>query len=239
MAPEPQRPADLATVEQVVRAQLAKALGGPRGIVEGAVPTALFTVLFLTTHDLKSSLIVSVAVAAAAVLVRVAQRSSVQFALNALFGIAIAAAFAARSANSGGTPEDAARAFFTPGIIYNGGYAVVLIVTILIGWPVVGFLVGSVAGDPTAWHRDRPLVRLCSQLTWVLAAPCILRVAVQLPLWLDHQVGLLGTAKIIMGWPLQVGAFVVMGWLLSRNRTAADAGTIEALTPEHEEDDRR
>ena len=36
-----------ATVEQVVRAQLAKAFGGPRGIIESAVPTALFTVLFL------------------------------------------------------------------------------------------------------------------------------------------------------------------------------------------------
>jgi len=239
MTSDSQRPADLATVEQVVRAQLSKALGGPRGIVEGAVPTALFTILFLTTHDLKLSLIISIAVAAVAVLVRVVQRSTIQFALNALFGIAIAAVFAARAAGSGGTPEDAARAFFTPGILYNGGYAVVLILTILIGWPLVGFLVGSVAGDPTAWHRDKPLVRLCSQLTWVLAAPCILRVAVQLPLWLDHQVGLLGTSKIIMGWPLQVGAFAVMGWLLSRNRTEADAGTIEALTPDHEEDDHR
>lgn len=227
-SPPPAAP-DLGTVEELVRSQLAKALGGRRGILEGAVPTALFTVLFLTTDDLKLSLIISVAVAALAVVARVVQRSTVQFALNALFGIAIAAIFAARAASAGGTPEDAARAFFTPGILYNGGYAVVLIFTILIGWPLVGFLVGSVAGDPTAWHSDKPLVRLCSQLTWVLAAPCILRVAVQLPLWLDHQVGLLGTSKILMGWPLQVGAFVVMGWLLSRNRTAADEGTLDAL----------
>jgi len=238
MTSEPSRPADLATVEQVVRAQLSRALGGPRGIIEGAVPTALFTVLFLTTDDIRTPLIVSVAVAALAVIVRLAQRSSVQFAMNALFGIAIAAVFALRAAGSGGTPEDAARAFFTPGLLYNGAYAVVLVLTIVIGWPLVGFLVGSVAGDPTAWHRDKPLVRLCSQLTWVLAAPCILRVAVQLPLWLDHQVGWLGTSKIVMGWPLQVAAFVVMGWLLSRNRTPADDGTIEALTPtEHEERD--
>ena len=220
---------DLGTVEELVRSQLAKALGGRRGILEGAVPTALFTVLFLTTDDLKLSLIISIAVAVVAVIIRVVQRSTIQFALNALFGIAIAAVFAARAASGGGTPEDAARAFFTPGIMYNAGYAALLIFTILIGWPLVGFLVGSVAGDPTAWHGDKPLVRLCSQLTWVLAAPCLLRVAVQLPLWLDHQVGWLGTSKILMGWPLQVGAFVVMGWLLSRNRTAADEGTLDAL----------
>jgi len=225
-------PADFSTVEQIVRTQLAKALGGRRGVLEGAIPTVLFTVLFLVTHDLRTSLVASVAVAVLAVAVRVIQRSTVQFALNALFGIAIAAVFAARAANNGGTPEDAARAFFTPGLIYNGGYAVVLILTIVIGWPLVGFLVGSVAGDPTAWHRDRPLVRLCSQLTWVLAAPCILRVAVQFPLWLDHRVGLLGTAKVVMGWPLQVAAFAAMAWLLGRNRTPADAGTVDALTAE-------
>ena len=38
------------TVEAVVRAQMAKALGGRRGMVEAAVPTIVFTVLWLTTR---------------------------------------------------------------------------------------------------------------------------------------------------------------------------------------------
>ena len=37
-------------------------------------------------------------------------------------------------------------------------------------WPLVGFMVGSVAGDPTEWHRDPQVVRLCRNLTWMLAA---------------------------------------------------------------------
>ena len=45
-----------ATVEQVVRSQLAKALGGRRGIVESAVPTALFTICFLVTDEIRLSL---------------------------------------------------------------------------------------------------------------------------------------------------------------------------------------
>jgi hypothetical protein len=207
------------TVEQVVRAQLAKALGGPRGIVESAVPTALFTVLFLTTDDIRTSLIVSIGVTAALLLVRVVQRSTTQFVLNALLGIGIGAFFAYRASQSGGSDEDVARAVFTPGLIYNGVYAVVIVLTIVLGWPIVGFMVGSVMGDPTAWHSDKAMVRLCSQLTWVLAVPCVIRVAVQLPLWLDHQIGLLGASKIALGWPLQIASFVVMGWLLSRNRT--------------------
>jgi hypothetical protein len=210
------------TVEQVVRAQLAKALGGPRGIVESAVPTALFTILFLITDDIRTSLIVSIGVTAVLLLVRVVQRSTTQFVLNALFGIGIGAFFAYRASQSGGSEEDVARAVFTPGLIYNGVYAVVIVLTIVIGWPIVGFMVGSVMGDPTAWHSDKAMVRLCSQLTWVLAVPCVIRVAVQLPLWLDHQIGLLGASKIALGWPLQLASFVVMGWLLSRNRTPVE-----------------
>ena len=48
----------------------------------------------------------------------------------------------------------------------------------VIGWPVVGFMVGSVTGDPTAWHQDKQVVRLCTRLTWLLALPCVLRVVV-------------------------------------------------------------
>ena len=221
--------ANQATVEQVVRAQLSKALGGPRGIVESAVPTALFTVLFLVTKDIRLSLVVSIGATAVLLLVRVVQRSTTQFVLNALFGIGIGAFFAYRASQSGGSEEDVARAVFTPGLIYNGVYAVVIVLTIVIGWPIVGFMVGSVMGDPTAWHSDKAMVRLCSQLTWVLAIPCVIRVAVQLPLWLDHQIGLLGASKIALGWPLQLASFAVMGWLLTRNRTPIE---LDGPTPD-------
>ena len=41
------------TVEEVVRKQLSDALGGVRGMLEAAVPTVAFTVIFLTQHDLR------------------------------------------------------------------------------------------------------------------------------------------------------------------------------------------
>ena len=54
----------------------------------------------------------------------------------------------------------------------------------LIRWPLVGFMVGSVTGDPTAWHEDQQVVRLCTRLTWVLLLPCALGVLLQGPIWL-------------------------------------------------------
>jgi hypothetical protein len=205
------RPDHHATVEQLVRSRLSEALGGGRGIVESAVPTIVFTVCWIVTDELRTSLVASIAVTVVLVIIRLAQRSTPQFALNALLGIGIAALFAARSGE--------ARDVFLPGILYNGGYAVVLVVSVLVGWPLVGFLVGSLTGEPTEWHDDRGLVRLCGTLTWILAAPCILRVVVQYPLWAGDHVALLGTSKVVLGWPLQVAAFAAMAWVLSRNAT--------------------
>jgi hypothetical protein len=222
------------TVESVVRAQLARALGGKRGMLEAATPTIAFTVTYLTTKDLRTALVVSVSAAMALLALRVVQRSTPQFVINSLVGIAIGALFAWRSAQGGGDAADNALAYFLPGLIYNAGYAVVMTATILAGWPVVGFMVGSVAGDPTAWHRDPQIVRLCRNLTWMLVVPCVVRVAVQLPIYLGGRsaddagpyIAALGISKIAMGWPLQLAALGGMVWLLARDSTPVD--------PEHE-----
>lgn len=225
-------PASVETVEAVVRRQLSQALGGRRGMVEAAVPTIAFTVLWLTTRELNIALAVSVSAAVLLLVLRLVQRSSVQFVVNALIGIGIGWLFVARSAASGGSEQEQALAYFLPGILYNSGYTVVLALTCLIGWPIVGFMVGSVTGDPTAWHRDKQIVKLCTRLTWLLVLPCLLRVAVQAPIWLagnsgsmdaDTAVAILGVLKIVLGWPLQLAALGAMVWVLARNHTPMTA----------------
>ncbi|TDB85278.1 DUF3159 domain-containing protein [Actinomadura sp. KC216] len=201
------------TVEAAVRAQLAKALGGVRGMIEAAVPTIAFTGTYVVLDEIKPAVAAGVGAAVLLLAVRIAQRSNPQFVLNSLVGIAVAAFFALRS----GKAEDA----FLPGILLNAGYAAAMIFSIAVRWPVVGFIIGTVTGDPTAWRRDPGIVRLCSRLTWLLVVPCAARVAVQYPIYLadGDQSGLLGPAKIVMGWPLQVAALAAMVWLLARGRT--------------------
>ncbi|MEV0202860.1 DUF3159 domain-containing protein [Nonomuraea sp. NPDC050691] len=203
------------TVEAAVRAQLAKAFGGVRGIIEAAVPTAAFTLAWITTDELKLSLIISVSLSVVLLLVRVLQRSTPQFVINSLIGIAIGAFFASRTGD--------AKDYFLPGILWNGAYAVAMLMSVVARWPVVGFLIGSVTGDPTGWRKDPGVVRLCSRLTWLLMIPCVVRVAVQLPVYLfgggDEAVAALGVAKIAMGWPLQIAALAAMVWMLGRGRT--------------------
>ena len=112
-----------------------------------------------------------------------------KFCVNALVGIGIGWFFVHLAASRGGSADDQALAYFLPGLIYNTGYAVVFGFTCLIGWPFVGFMIGSVTGDPTAWHEDRQVVRLCSQLTWLLVLPCVIRALVQWPIWLAGHSG--------------------------------------------------
>lgn len=245
---ETQRSGSVETVEALVRRQLGQALGGRRGMVEAAVPTILFTLMWLTTKTLSTALTVSLAAAALMLLVRLVQRSSIQFVVNAIVGIGIGWLFVARSASAGGSADEQALAYFLPGILYNGGYAVVMAFTCIIGWPLVGFMVGSVTGDPTAWHGNRQVVRLSSALTWLLAAPCVLRVAVQAPIYLagtsgsmeaDTAVAVLGIAKIALGWPVQLATLALMVWMLGRNATPIEGSAKdveEALKGDHEQE---
>ena len=143
-------------------------------------------------------------------------RQPVQFVVNSLVGIGIAAVFASRT----GKAEDV----FLPGIIYNAVYAVGLSLSVLVRWPLVGLMLASVTGDLSGWRKDPAVVQLCSRLTWVLAVPCVVRVAVQYPLYLGGQVGWLGVTKIALGWPLQVAALAAMVWLLARGRTPITPG---------------
>lgn len=227
------------SVEAVVRSQLAKALGGRRGMVEAAVPTLIFTATWLTSRELQLALALSIAAAGVALVLRLVQRTTIQFVVNALVGIGIGWFFVQLAARNGGSEQEQALAYFLPGLIYNSGYAVVMALTCLVGWPLVGFMVGSVTGDATAWHSDKQVVRLCTTLTWLLVLPCVVRVAVQLPLWLggwsgaidpDTAIAALAVLKVVLGWPVQLAALAAMMWVLGRDRTPVE-GTAPDLAP--------
>ncbi|WP_370290793.1 DUF3159 domain-containing protein [Nocardioides sp.] len=224
------------TVEALVRRQLATALGGRRGMVEAAVPGIVFTLVWLTSKNLQGALIASLVVAGVALAARLVQRSSTQYVLNAVFGIAIGWVFVRWAESSGGSETDQALAFFLPGILISLGYTVVLGASCLVGWPMLGFMLGSVTGDPTAWHDDRQVVKLCSRLTWVMLLPGAIGVLLQGPVWLlgrngtidpDQAVVLILILRTGLGWVLRIGSWSAMIWLLARNATPIEAVAAE------------
>jgi hypothetical protein len=200
------------TVEAIIKAQLNKALGGKRGVVEGAVPTITFTVSWIIGHDLRLSLYLGGGAAFALLAIRVLQRSTPQYVLNSIIGIGLAAYFALRS----GKAEDA----FLPGMLWTGTVSGLMLLSIVTRWPFVGFLVGTAnPEDPLAWRRDPAMVKVCSRLSWLLLLPGVVKLAVQIPLYLSAQVAWLGVSKVALGWPAYLGALGLAAMVLMRGNT--------------------
>ena len=198
-------------VEELVRYQLGKSLGGARGMIESALPFVAFTIAWVVGRQLYPAIAAAVGTALMLAAIRLLQRQSIKYVGQAIIPTAIAVLIATRT----GRAQDV----FLPGILYNGALAVISLVTVVIRGPLVGFIIGAAVGDPTGWVKDRGLVRMTSKLTLVLAVPYVTRFCIQLPLFLAGEVVWLGVAKVVLGWPLLIGALTVIGLMLSKGRT--------------------
>lgn len=178
-------------------------VGGWRGMLDSGIPGVLFVAVFGVVRDLSTAVWVAVGAAALLTVLRLLARETVQHALSGLVGIAICAFVATRT----GRAQD----FYLPGLLINVGYALGYVASILVRWPLLGFVVGPLGGwGLTGWRSEPALVRAFARASWVWVAMFLLRVAVQLPLYLagESAVGALGIARVAMGLPL----FAVSCW---------------------------
>ena len=216
---------DAHTVESLIRERLSSALGGARGSFETALPTVAFVVAWVWLHDVTIAVGASVAAVVVLLAIRLVSRQTPRYVLSAVLATAFAAFFALRSGK--------AEAAFLPGILTSAAYGAGSLLSVLVRWPIVGFMVA--AADPqmsaepaslaplTSWRRDRALVRVCQRLTLVLVMLYAVRVVLMFPLYLQQQVALLGVAKIVLGWPAYLVALAIMGMILVRGKTPLSA----------------
>lgn len=181
---------------------LSGAVGGVRGVAEATLPTLAFLVVYTALRDLRAAVVVALAISALALAVRVLSRTSVVPALAGAAGVALSAVLAART----GRAQD----FYLPGLLVNAAYAVVAVASTA-RWPRVGPvpLVGLVVGplrDGPAWRTDPVRLGLYRRLTWLFAGLFLLRLVVEVPLYLSGAVVALGVVKLVMGIPLYAGA---------------------------------
>ncbi|MFG2036990.1 DUF3159 domain-containing protein [Dactylosporangium sp. NPDC048998] len=182
--------------------QMAQQLGGVRGLIESSVPITLFIVVnFLGGHykwwSLRTSLIVAVGAALSMGIYRLARREPTRHALNGVFGIAIGAYLAWKSGD--------AKDVYLPGMLLTVGYVVGMLVSVLIGRPLVGWLWAvTLDGGTTRWYDNIRLRRAFVWLTVLWAVVYALKLGVQVLLYRDNSAGsddLLGVARLALGWP--------------------------------------
>lgn len=201
----------------------ADAVGGVRGVVEAVAPGLLFVVVYIASgQQLVPALVAASTAAVVAVVARLVQRTPVTQAFSGVLGVGIGVFWAWRT----GDASD----YFAYGLLINVTYLVGTLTSILVGWPVVGLLMGMfssrgpLGGGPWSaaveWRRDPVLRRRYALATWPWVAMFALRLLVQLPLFLSDEVVWLGTAKLAMGVPLTAVA-LWLSWMLVRG--SADA----------------
>jgi hypothetical protein len=177
---------------------LNKAIGGWRGLIDSALPSTLFILIFVFQKNLNNALIAALVLGGVLLIIRLFERKSLTQVFSGFIGLSISVFLTWRT-------KDASN-FFLTGIVTNGIYGFFLLISVLIRKPLIGYLVGSLVGDTSGWLKHPLLVRAYTTVTWLWVAVFGLRLLVQIPLYLNDNIALLGTVKIFMGWPLYLFA---------------------------------
>jgi Protein of unknown function (DUF3159) len=188
--------------------QMAEQLGGWRGLLESSIPVAVF-VLVNIVWGLYPAIAGSVLTAVAIAAVRLSRRQPVRHAVNGLLGIAVGAFLAYRSGD--------AKDFYLPGIYLAFGQAAVLLGSVALRRPLIGYVWAIIAaGGKHTWLADDRLHRTFQWLTVAWAVSLIVRGGVQGVLFQADLDDLLGLARIGLSWPMYVAMVGLTVWAVRR-----------------------
>ncbi len=186
-----------------------KSAGGVQGIAESILPGLVFLIAFTITRELQLALVAALGTAAVFTVSRLIQRKPLTQALAGIVGVGLSAWLA----NSTGKAED----FYVIGFLTNIGYILAMSLSIAVRWPVAGLLFGLIRNEGLEWRKNPARMKAYRIGTWVIISVMVLRLVVQVPLYLMGEPGLAGlaTTRLLMGAPLYIlGVWVA--WLLTR-----------------------
>ncbi|MEU9117235.1 DUF3159 domain-containing protein [Streptomyces sp. NPDC048483] len=186
----------------VTEKALFDAFGGIRGTAETVLPGLLFVAIFTVNKDLHFSAIAALAVSLVLTAVRLVRRDTVKHAFSGVFGVAFGVVFAMMTGN--------AKDFYLPGMIYTFGLAVAYILTTIVGFPLIGLMLGPVFKENLSWRTRNPgRKKAYAKASWAWGLILLAKCAILFPLywWAD-------TAQL--GWvlvALKIPPFLLAVWL--------------------------
>ena len=197
----------------LTKQSLLTAIGGPLGIAEAIIPSFTFSIVFAFTKSALAAVGTAAILAFLFILYRAVRRQILTQALVGAAAIALAAFLALRD---GGNAQD----YFVPGFITNASYGLVLLVSVLFRWPLMGLVVQFLFGIPK-WREHKTTYRRVRLVTLMWIAFFALRLAIQLPLYFAAEVELLALARVIMGAPAYAG-LLALTWVLLKSISTSE-----------------
>jgi hypothetical protein len=177
------------------------ALGGKRGLIDSGLPALVFLIVFnISGKDVNTALYSAVALSIVLTLLRLLKRETVQHAFSGLIGVGICAFISKRTGN--------AADFYLPGLWINAGYGLLYAITNLVKWPILGVMLGPILGENLMWRKDPARLNAYIKAGWLWVAMFAARLIVQYPLYESGNINALGTARLLMGYPL----FILTAW---------------------------
>ena len=176
------------------REKVMNALGGKKGLIDSGLPAVVFLIVFNVKDDLKIALTFAIILSAILAILRLAKKDTVQHAVSGLLGVLICAYFANKSGN--------AADFYIPKLLTNLAYGSAYLIGNLVGWPLLGVVLGPLLGENFLWRKDPARKKVYIRASWIWVGMFFARIAVQYPIYRSGNVNLLGGVNLAMGYPL-------------------------------------
>ena len=197
----------------LTKQSLLTAIGGPLGVAEAILPAFTFSLVFAFTKNALAAVSAAAAFALIFIAWRAIRRQNLTQALVGASAIALAAFLALRDGGSAGD-------YFVPGFITNAAYGSVMLLSVLVRYPIMGFVVQFLFGKPN-WRSHKRTYKRVRLVTLIWVSFFGLRLAVQLPLYFSEQVEALAASRVIMGAPAYAG-LLALTWVLLRSIAEAE-----------------
>lgn len=189
-------------------------MGGVSGLIYSSLPVLAF-VPVSSLFGLGPAVAAALGIATLILIWRLIRRESLQPAMSGFFAVGVSAGIAWWLGES--------RGYFAYGIWMSLVYAAVFTLSVLIRRPIVGYAWSWLSGHGSGWRTVRRAVLAFDIATCAWALVFTARFVVQRHLYDADDVGMLGVARIAMGWPLTGVAALVTLLAIRAARRALDA----------------
>ncbi|GAA4889804.1 DUF3159 domain-containing protein [Saccharopolyspora cebuensis] len=206
------------------RDSLMNLLGGRTSAIDASLPPVVFVLgWYLGDESIGLGSGLAVAVSAIIAVWRLARGARPGAVLVSLLAVLLGAVIALRT----GDAVD----FFLVRVVTNAASALAWVVSIVVRWPFLGIVLGTVLGQGRRWRRDPDLLRAYNRASWVWVCQYLVRLVVFIPLWLAGLVIPLAIAQVVLTWPLVAVCVAVSWWVLRRALPDDHPGLRHPRTP--------
>ncbi len=190
---------------------LLASVGGPIGILESLVPGTVYVTVFSLTFNVFLAAVISGTIALGFAIYQIIKKRPLTQVVAGVVGLGLSIYLPLRD----GLNNTHAADYFVPGLLTNVAYALAFGISLVVRFPLAGIVLGLLNSDLKKWRADRDVYRRYFWVSAMWLIMFLLRLAVEVPLYLTGQVPALGLAKLLLGTPLYA-LTIWFSWLVAR-----------------------